>query len=106
MTPVFGTAQPLRGMSGAIRSCSCWGIGSTCWSRVEAIAQGRPDNIILETGVLREFKNGAYRTRFGQYRADLKHQPIDLVLWAAPYLMIGAGLYVTARAIKGRRSDP
>jgi hypothetical protein len=117
MTPVFGTAQPLRGLSGAIRRYAyTFSEGQTAhWlllilgdrvdvleNRAEALAQGRPDNPILETGVLREFKNRAFRTRFGQHRADLAHQPIDLVLWAAPYLMIAASLYAAGRAIKGR----
>ena len=65
---------------------------------------GQPDNPIAETGVLREFKNQAYRTRFGQHRADLKHQPIDLVLWAAPYMATGSGLYLAARALSGKRN--
>ena len=55
-----------------------------------------------ETGVLSELKNHAYRTRFGQHRADLKHQPIDLVLWAAPYLAIAGSLYVAARTLNRR----
>jgi hypothetical protein len=118
MTPVFGTAQPLRGVSGAIRRYAyTFSEGQTAhWlllmlgdridvleSRVEAVAQGRPDNVIRETGVLREFKNRAYRTRFGQHRSDLTHQPVDLVLWAAPYLMIAASLYMAGNAIQGRR---
>jgi hypothetical protein len=111
LTPVFGTAQPLRGVSGAIRRYAyTFSEGRTAhWllliagdrvdvleSRVEALLQGRPDNPITETGVLREFRNGAYRTRFGQHRADLKHQPIDLLLWAAPYVAIAAGVYMMA----------
>ena len=119
MTPVFGTAQPLRGLSGAIRRYAyTFSEGRTAhWlllilgdrvdvleSRVEAVLSGRPDNPITETGVLREFKDQAYRTRFGQHRADLKHQPLDLLLWAAPYVAIAAGLYMTANAVSGRRS--
>ena len=119
MTPVFGTAQPLRGMSGAIRRYAyTLSEGRTAhWlllilgdrvdvleSRVEAVLSGRPDNPITETGVLREFKDQAYRTRFGQHRADLKHQPLDLLLWAAPYVAIAAGLYMAANAAGGRRS--
>jgi hypothetical protein len=119
LTPVFGTAQPLRGVSGAIRRYAyTFSEGRTAhWllliagdrvdvleSRVEALMQGRPDNPITETGVLREFRNHAYRTRFGQHRADLKHQPIDLVLWAAPYLAIAGGAYLLARSLNGRRA--
>jgi len=119
LTPVFGTAQPLRGLSGAIRRYAyTFSEGRMAhWllliagdrvdvieSRLAAALSGRPDNPIAETGVMREFKDQAYRTRFGQHRADLKHQPIDLVLWAAPYVAIGAGLYAVARAMNGPRS--
>jgi hypothetical protein len=118
LTPVFGTAQPLGGLSGAIRryAYSFSEARTVHWlllvagdrvdvleSRCAAILQGRPDNPITETGVLSEFRNGAFRTRFGQHRADLKHQPIDLVLWAAPYLAIAGGTYLLAKGINGRR---
>jgi hypothetical protein len=118
LTPVFGTAQPLRGLSGAIRRYAyTFSEGQTAhWlllmagdrvdvleGRVEALLKGEPDNPVTETGVLSEFKNHAYRTRFGQHRADLKHQPIDLVLWAAPYVAIGAGLYLLANVVSGPR---
>jgi hypothetical protein len=119
LTPVFGTAQPLRGLSGAIRRYAyTFSEGQTAhWllliagdrvdvleSRLEALAAGRPDNPITETGVLREFKNRAYRTRFGQHRADLIHQPLDLVLWAAPYLAMAAGVYFASNALKRSRA--
>jgi len=118
MTPVFGTAQPLHGLSGAIRRYAyTFSEGRTAhWllliagdrvdvleSRIAATLSGRPDNPIAETGVLREFKDHAYRTRFGQHRADLKHQPIDLVLWAAPYVAIASSLYVAAKALTADR---
>jgi hypothetical protein len=118
LTPVFGTAQPLRGLSGAIRRYAyTFSEGQTAhWllliagdrvdvveSRLGALLSGRPDNPITETGVLREFKDQAYRTRFGQHRADLKHQPLDLLMWAAPYLAIAGSAYLAARAIGGRR---
>jgi hypothetical protein len=120
LTPVFGTAQPLRGLSGAIRRFAyTFSEGQTAhWlllmagdrvdvleNRVEALAAGRPDNPIAETGVLREFKDQAYRTRFGQHRADLTHLPLDLVLWAAPYLAIAVGLYATANVLRGSRVE-
>jgi hypothetical protein len=118
LTPVFGTAQPLRGLSGAIRRFAyTFSEGQTAhWlllmagdrvdvveSRIGALVSGRPDNVIAESGVLSEFKNGAFRTRFGQHRADLKHQPLDLMMWAAPYAAIGAGFYLAAKGWKGRR---
>lgn len=109
VTPVFETAQPLRGISGAIRRYAyTFSEGRTAhWllliigdrvdvleGRLEALMTGQPDNPITETGVLAEFKHGAFRTRFGQHRTDLKHQPIDLSLWAAPYLAVAAGVYM------------
>lgn len=117
LTPVFGTAQPLKGLSGLIRRYAyTFSEGQTAhWllliagdrvdvaeSRIGALLRGRPDNVITETGVLREFKNGAYRTRFGQHRADLKHQPLDLLMWAAPYLAIAGGLYLAGRGAPRR----
>jgi hypothetical protein len=115
LTPVFGTAQPLKGVSGAIRRWAySYSEGRlTHWlllivgdrvdvleSRLGAMGSLHPDNPITETGMLREFKNKAYRTRFGQHRADLKHLPIDLLMWAAPYAVIGAGIYLGAKAIR------
>jgi len=112
VTPVFGTAQPLRGISGAIRRYAyTFSEGRTAhWllliagdrvdvmeSRIEALMNLQPDNPITETGVLAEFKRSAFRTRFGQHRADLKHQPLDLLLWAAPYLAIAAGVYMVTQ---------
>jgi transposase InsO family protein len=119
LTPVFGTAQPLRGLSGAIRRYAYVNYSEAQvahWlllmlgdrvdvleSRVTAVMRGRPDNVIAETGVRAEFRNRAYRTRFGQHRADLVHQPIDLVLWAAPYVALAGGAYLLAQALGGRR---
>ena len=117
LTPVFGTAQPLKGLSGVIRRYAyTFSEGQTAhWllliagdrvdvleSRIAAVLRGRPDNVIAETGVLSEFKNQAYRTRFGQHRADLAHQPLDLVMWAAPYAAIAGGLFLAARGLKAR----
>jgi len=119
VTPVFGTAQPLRGISGAIRRYAyTFSEGRTAhWlllmigdrvdvleGRIEALRKGQPDNPITETGVLAEFQRSAFRTRFGQHRADLKHQPLDLLLWAAPYLAIAGGIYMLAQGGPTRRA--
>jgi hypothetical protein len=118
MTPVFGTAQPLRGVSGAIRRHAyTFSEGQTAhWmllmasdrvdvleSRIGAMFAGRPDNPLAETGVMSELKNQAWRTRFGQHRTDLKHQPVDLILWAAPYLALAGGVYLLMKSSSGRR---
>jgi len=119
VTPVFGTAQPLRGVSGAIRRYAyTFSEGRTAhWlllligdrvdiieSRIEALTKGQPDNPITETGVLAEFKDSAFRTRFGQHRADLKHQPLDLLLWAVPYVALAGCLYMLAQRRPARRA--
>ena len=119
MTPVFGTAQPLRGLSGAIRRYAyTFSEGRTAhWlllmagdrvdfleSRIIALLSGRPDNPLTESGVMREFKNRGYRTRFGQHRADLKHQPLDLLVYAAPYMVIAGGVFLAIRAMNNRSS--
>ena len=118
LTPVFGTAQPLRGLSGVIRRYAyTFSEGQTAhWlllmagdrvdvleSRITTGLRGRPDTVITETGVLREFKGQAYRTRFGQHRTDLKHLPVDAVLWAIPYVAIGCGVYVAASLLADRK---
>jgi len=119
LTPVFGTAQPLRGLSGAIRQYAyTFSEGRLAhWvllilgdridlleNRVAALLRGRPDNLIIESGMLREFRHRAYRTRFGQHRADWKHQPLDVLLWAAPYVAIAGGVYLATRSTGRRRA--
>ena len=37
-----------------------------------------------------------------QHRADLKHLPLDAVLWAAPYAAIGCGVYLAAKQFSSR----
>jgi hypothetical protein len=115
LTPVFGTAQPLRGMSGAIRRYAyTFSEGRLAhWlllivgdrvdvleSRVLGALRGQPDNPITESGVASEFEDQAYRTRFGEGRADLNHQPIDLVLWALPYVGIATGAYLLMKNVR------
>jgi hypothetical protein len=118
LTPVFGTAQPLRGLSGAIRRYAyTFSEGRLAhWllliagdrvdvleSRFDGLLRGLPDNPITESGVLREVRNGAYRTRFGQHRADLKHQPLDLLMWALPYAALAGAVYVLTRGMRPMR---
>jgi hypothetical protein len=67
-------------------------------SRVTSLLRGHPDNPITEAGLQSEWKRGGLRSRLGQHRADLKHQPIDLLLAAAPWLVAGALVYGFSRA--------
>ncbi len=108
---VFGTSCPPRGVSGAIRKYAyTLSEGKTShWmllmladridvleSRVEAVREGRPDNPLSETGIIAEFKKHGIRSRVGQHRTDLKHQWMDPLIVAAPWLIAG---YVAYRAV-------
>ena len=112
LTPVFGTVCPPRGLSGIIRKYAyTLGEGkSSHWlllmaadrvdvleSMVESTLRGKPDNPITETGVIAEFTRGGIRSRVGQNRADTKHQPLDALIVAAPWLIAGYVGFAAAR---------
>lgn len=116
LPPVFGTACPPRGISGAIRKyaytlsegrSSHWLLLmladriDVAESRLESVAQGHPDNVIGETGVLAEFKKHGLRSRVGHHRTDLKHQWMDPLITMAPYAIGGYLLYRAGRAVAG-----
>jgi hypothetical protein len=105
LTPVFGTAQPLHGVSGMIRRfayerysearAAHW-LLLVAADRVEAIgahvrslASGRPDDPISESGVLGEFRRRPISSRFGRGRADLAHTWLDPILVVGPWLVAG-----------------
>lgn len=86
LPPVFGTACPPRGISGAIRKYAyTLGEGkSSHWlllmaadrvdvleSSLESALKGRPDNPLTETGVIAELKRHGLRSRIGKHRADV-----------------------------------
>jgi hypothetical protein len=117
LTPVYGTAQPLRGVSGAIRRLAYdrFSEGRAAhWlllvvgDRVDAIgahvvsfASLRPDNPITQTGILSELRRGPVRSRFGRGRVDLKHAWIDPLIVGGPWIVAGAVLALTgARALR------
>lgn len=107
VTPVFGTAQPPEGLSGAIRKLSYrrYSEGRAAhWlllmlaDRVDAwehhltsFATLRPDNPITETGVRSGFTAGGLRSRLGRQRSDVVHQTLDPVIVGGPWIA-GAGL--------------
>ncbi|SFK53988.1 hypothetical protein [Geodermatophilus ruber] len=115
LTPVFGTACPPRWLSGAIRrySYARYSEGrSARWllfvladridafeNHVESFLRLRPDNPITETGVKSEFTHHGLRSRLGQHRADLKHQPLDPIIVAGPWAAAAGGAYVGARRL-------
>jgi hypothetical protein len=118
LTPVFGTAQPPKGLSGAIRKFSYARFSEgrlAHWlllvaaDRVDAyeehlrsFATTRPDNPITETGVKAEFSHHGLSSRRG--RVDARHQVLDPVIVAGPWLAVGwaatAGIRRMARAVR------
>jgi len=121
LTPVFGTAQPLKGLSGVIRRHSYANFSEgraahwlllvladrvDAWeSHLASFGTLRPDNPITETGVLSEFTSHPISSRFGVKRTGLLHQTLDPVIVAGPWVA-GVGLAVVGvrrvlRAVRG-----
>ena len=110
LTPVFGTSCPPKGISGVMRKyayrrhseakAAHWLIllaadRVDAWeSHLRSFVTLRPDNPITETGVLSEFSHHGIASRLGKKRADLAHQPLDLVVVAGPWMMAGGAAYV------------
>jgi hypothetical protein len=115
LPPVFGTAQPLRGLSGRIRRLSYakysegraahWLLllGADRVDVVENAARSlvsrRPDNPITQTGIRSELTHGGLRSRLGQKRTDVVHHPLDPVIVAGPWALAGYGAYRAAKAV-------
>jgi len=121
LTPVYGTAQPLKGVSGAIRRLAYdrFSEGRAAhWlllivgDRVDAIgshvvsfASLRPDNPITQTGVLAERGRRPVRSRFGRGRVDMKHAWLDPIIVVGPWIAAGAAAtLLLTRTIRFARS--
>ena len=116
LPPVFGTAQPLHGLSGVIRRYAYerYSEGRLAhWllliagDRVDAaeahlrsLLTAHPDNPLTETGVLAEPRRHPVASRRG--RSDVRHQVLDPVIAAAPWL-VGAVALVGALRVLRRR---
>ena len=115
LTPVFGTAQPPRGISGAIRKLSYAEFSegrAAHWllliaaDRVDAVGAHlrsllslHPDNPVTETGLKGEFTHHGLSSWLGQHRADGKHQPLDPLIVAGPFVVAGCLGIGAARAL-------
>jgi hypothetical protein len=115
LTPVFGTAQPPKGLSGVIRrfSYARYSEGRAAhwlllvladrvdaWeSHLASFLTLRPDNPITQTGVRSEFTHRGLRSRTGATRADLTHQPLDPILVAGPWVAVAAAATVGVRRL-------
>jgi hypothetical protein len=114
LTPVFGTSCPPHGLSGVIRRYAYrYSEGRTLhWlllvfadrvdvleSNVGALLRGKPDNLLAERGLGAELKYHGIRSRFGRHRADLKHQPVDILLSVGAGLLVVGGVFSLARSL-------
>lgn len=113
LTPVFGTAQPLRGLSGTIRRLAYdrWSEGRAAhWltliaaDRVDVLehtlrsfASPRPDNPVTETGIASELRHHPVASRRG--RVDTVHQAVDPVVNGAPWVLGGLAAVLAVRAL-------
>jgi hypothetical protein len=119
LTPVFGTAQPLRGLPGAIRRFSYarysegrlghWALliladRVDAWEHhLRSFASARPDDPVTGTGVRAELTHGGRHSRRG--RVDARHHLLDPLVVAGPWVA-GAWVAVSgarrvARALRG-----
>lgn len=121
LTPVFGTSAPPKGLSGLMRKYAYSAFSearAAHWlillaadrvdaleSHLQSLLSARPDNPVTQTGVSSEFSHGPIKSRFGQKRADLAHQPLDPLIVAGPWVAAGGLAYVgikkLARALSG-----
>jgi hypothetical protein len=125
VTPVFGTSCPPRGLSGAMRKLAYrrYSEGRAAhwllllaadrvdaWeSHLRSFVTLRPDNPITSTGVVSEFTHHGFSSRFGQRRADVRHQALDPLIVAGPWVAAAGGLWFGIRALvstMGRRRLP
>jgi hypothetical protein len=113
LTPVFGTAQPRKGLSGAIRTQSYARFSEgrlAHWmllvvaDRVDAweehlrsFVSSRPDNPITQTGVRGEFTHHGLSSRRG--RVDARHHLLDPVIVAGPWVAAAGGAVLGARKL-------
>jgi hypothetical protein len=117
LTPVFGTAQPPSGISGAIRKYSYakYSEGRAAhWlllvlaDRVDAWENHltsfltlHPDNPITETGVRSEFTHHGLKSRVRRERTDWVHHPLDPIIVAGPWVAAAGVATVGVRRLVG-----
>jgi hypothetical protein len=115
LTPVFGTAQPTRGLSGALRRLSYarYSEARTAhWllliaaDRVDAVESHllslltlRPDNPVTQTGVKAELSHHGIASRLRRGRTDVPHQLIDPVIVTGPWVLAGLAGFAAVRAV-------
>jgi hypothetical protein len=115
LTPVFGTAQPLRGVAGKVRryAYDTYSEGQAAhWlllvvgdridsasAHVKSLFTKRPDDPITQSGVLGERGRRPIASRFGRGRVDLKHAWLDPILVIGPWVLSAVLIFKLGRAI-------
>ena len=122
LTPVFGTTCPPKGLSGVVRRYAYERFSearAAHWllliaaDRVDAVESHlksfvtlRPDNPITQTGILNERARHGLSSRFGQKRVDVRHQAVDPVIVAGPWVAAAGAAFLggraAVRAMRGR----
>lgn len=122
LPPVFGTSVPLKGLSGVIRRFSYARFSearAAHWllllgaDRVDAVESHlrslvslRPDNPLTETGLRAELQHHGLSSRRGRGRVDLKHQWMDPLLVAGPWVLAGVAVAKLVRRSRRARRNP
>jgi len=117
LPPVFGTACPPKGVSGAIRKFSYARYSEAraahwllllladrvdAWeSHLRSFLTLHPDNPITETGVMSEFTHHGLSSRIGRKRTDLAHQTLDPVIVVGPWVAAAGVAWVGVRKLVG-----
>ena len=121
LTPVFGTACPPKGASGAMRKYAYRRFSegrAAHWllllaadrvdaveSHIRSFVELRPDNPITETGIASELSHHGIASRVGKGRTDVRHQVIDPVIVGGPWILTAAvGFGALKRIARLRRS--
>ena len=115
LTPVFGTAQPTKGLSGALRRFAYAKYSEArvghwlllmfadrvdAWeSHLASFGSLRPDNPVTQTGVRAEIGASGLSSRFGRKRTDVGHHALDPVVVAGPWVVAVAGVALGARKV-------
>ncbi|OBJ89359.1 hypothetical protein [Mycobacterium asiaticum] len=115
LTPAFGTAQPLSGVSGVMRRfaykfsegrASHWLIllyadrVDAAEHHIRSMATLRPDNPITETGIKAEWTYNGMKSRVRRKRVDTRHMWLDPLIVGGPWLLAGV---VITRLLRKRR---
>ncbi|MEW1835463.1 hypothetical protein [Microbacterium sp. NPDC079995] len=118
LTPVFGTAQPLHGVSGLIRRIAYarFSEGQTPhWmllilgdrvestgAHVRSLFSRRPDDPVTQSGVLGERGRHPIGSRFGRGRVDVRHMWLDPLLVVGPWVLAAVAVTRIGRAAFAR----